>query len=123
VEIQRLLTYIRDEGQYLHKKEVKCQETQPNLSRQIKLYRLERGRFNAQHLRRLRDLAKLPGFTGKIVPGKHASDDGVGTREDDMDGEEIMEPIQPNSEDAEHEEEEITLAREFHNVMHVSLDN
>jgi len=31
---------------------------------------MERGRFNAHHLRRLTEISKLLGFTGNILPGE-----------------------------------------------------
>src|ERR1700722_1773183 len=68
IEIPRVVTHIRDERQFLLKKEAEYWESHPILSHQIKLYRMERCRFDAQHMRRFKDIARLPGFTGTITP-------------------------------------------------------
>lgn len=70
VEVPRLATYIRDEDTYLRSCEDQLRLSNPPLALQIALHREERGRYNAHHNRRLLDLAKLPGFTGFIIPGE-----------------------------------------------------
>jgi len=70
VEVRRLATYIRDEDTYLRSCEDQLCLSNPPLALQIALHREERGRYNAHHNRRLLDLAKLPGFTGTIIPGE-----------------------------------------------------
>lgn len=50
----------------------------PQLAHQVALYRIERGRFDAHHLRRLTEISRLPGFTGNIVPGE-SIDSGPGS--------------------------------------------
>jgi len=123
IEIQRLITYIQDEEKYLRAQELEYQVSQPAISHQITRYRLERSRYNAQHIRRLKELVALPGFTGKIGPGKHAGSDGLDVRVDDMD-----DSTRPSAEDVEleeeedAEEEEISLARDFDNIMHIAWD-
>ena len=69
VEIRRLATYIRDEDHFLLYSEKKALETDPRLALHIKLHRMERGRFNNRHRHRLRDIARLDGFSGSILPG------------------------------------------------------
>jgi len=69
VEIRRVATYIRDEDHFLRYWETQTRPTDPRLAHHIKLHRLERGRFNAYHQRRLRDIARLNGFSGNILPG------------------------------------------------------
>ena len=69
VEIRRVVTYIWDEDKFLRSKEADIMLENPGLARQVKIHRLERGRFNAQHMDRFRKLASLPGFTGSIIPG------------------------------------------------------
>lgn len=72
IEIRRLVTYVVDEDAYLRKKEEEVYETDPILAHHVRLHRLERGRFNSLHLKRLGDLSKLKGFTGTFVPGTGA---------------------------------------------------
>ena len=69
VEIARVVTYIRDEDKFLRSKEAEVILVNPGLARQVKIHRMERGRFNAQHMERFRKLASLPGFSGTIIPG------------------------------------------------------
>jgi hypothetical protein len=72
IEIRRVITYIRDEDLFLRLKEGEVREANPGLACQVKIYRMERGRFNEQHMQRFRKLASLPGFTGSIRPGTSA---------------------------------------------------
>jgi hypothetical protein len=69
VEIRRVATYIRDEDHFLLYSETKVQQTDPRLALQIKLHHNERGRFDRYHRHRLRDIARLDGFSGNILPG------------------------------------------------------
>ena len=64
-----MVTYIRDEDKFLRSKEAEVILVNPGLARQVKIHRMERGRFNAQHMERFRKLAFLPGFSGSIIPG------------------------------------------------------
>jgi hypothetical protein len=70
VEIRRVATYLRDENRYLRTCETQIQEFNPQLAHQVALHRMERGRFDAHHLRHLTQISQLPGFTGSILPGK-----------------------------------------------------
>ncbi|KAJ7851290.1 hypothetical protein B0H14DRAFT_3085820 [Mycena olivaceomarginata] len=63
VEIPRVVTWIRDEYKVLCRKE-------QELGVEVRRYRERRGRFDDGHMRRFWALAKEPGFTGSLVPGK-----------------------------------------------------
>lgn len=69
VEIPRVITYIADEEAFLLAKEADVRKTDPQLAHQITLYRLERGRADATHIRRFAKLAAVPGCTASIIPG------------------------------------------------------
>jgi hypothetical protein len=72
IEIRRVVTYIQDENVFLQLKEGEVREKNPGLACQVKIYRMERGHFNARHMQRFGKLASLPGFTGSITPGASA---------------------------------------------------
>jgi hypothetical protein len=69
VEVPRLTTYIRDEEAFLLQQEELLSQSDPPLSRQLRLRRLKLIRSNDLHIRRLNKLASLPGFSGTIEPG------------------------------------------------------
>ncbi|KAJ6600047.1 hypothetical protein DFH09DRAFT_902016 [Mycena vulgaris] len=71
IEIRRLVTYIRDEKEVLLKKESEVNLTDPHLAFFIGKYRLQRGRFDETHMKRLHTMVKKLGsrFTGTLVPG------------------------------------------------------
>lgn len=69
IEVRRVATYLRDEHRYLRYMEDKVRTSNPAIAHQIRLHRLLRGRFHSHHKRRLRDIARLPGFSGDIRPG------------------------------------------------------
>ncbi|KAK1236160.1 hypothetical protein PQX77_000591 [Marasmius sp. AFHP31] len=62
VEIQRLVTYMKEERDFLKSAEAYYQDRDPGLAYQIRVYRWERGRFDQQHRMRLRKIYALPGF-------------------------------------------------------------
>ncbi|THV00969.1 hypothetical protein K435DRAFT_597813, partial [Dendrothele bispora CBS 962.96] len=62
IEIRRVATYLRDEDIYLRRKEEKLASMDPDLARQIQVYWLCRGCFNAMHWKQLHEIAKLDGF-------------------------------------------------------------
>ena len=64
IEIHCVVTYIQDKDLFLHLKEGEIREANPGLACQEKIYRMEQGYFNEQHMQRFRKLASLPGFTG-----------------------------------------------------------
>ncbi|KAJ6547650.1 hypothetical protein B0H19DRAFT_1212174 [Mycena capillaripes] len=70
VEIRRLVTYMRDEQEFLAREEGRLREEGDNaIAHQVGLLRMERGRFTSVHMSRLGKLSKVPGFSGDIVPG------------------------------------------------------
>jgi len=127
VEIPRVITYIRDERQYLHKKEAEYQGSHPHLSHQIKLYRIERCRFDAQHMQRFKDIAKLCGFTGTIRPGQHIHSDVENAIGDTEDNEVLRSCLDIEEmeldEDEEADEEDIAVGQALHDVIRVSIDS
>ncbi|KAJ6469111.1 hypothetical protein DFH09DRAFT_1254063 [Mycena vulgaris] len=72
VEIPRVVTWIHDENTNLRDPGDKSQEEVEagiQMAVQIGLYRAQRGRFDAGHMRRFRKLALTPGFTGLLRRG------------------------------------------------------
>ncbi|KAJ3761727.1 hypothetical protein EV360DRAFT_92860 [Lentinula raphanica] len=69
-EITALLTYIHEESTYIRLKAEEMQHKDPLLSIQIQKYGWERARCNDLHIIKLQKLAKLPGFTGSLIPGR-----------------------------------------------------
>ncbi|KAJ7839093.1 hypothetical protein B0H13DRAFT_1457725, partial [Mycena leptocephala] len=71
IEICRLVTYIRDERVFLLAKEAEVRETDPHLAIFIGKYRMQRGRFDDDHMKHLRTMARKlgPRFSGTLVPG------------------------------------------------------
>ena len=74
IEVPRLATYIRDEDAYLRVKEVDIALSNPALAHQVGIHRMDRGRFNALHLRVLENIHHLPGYTGPIELGTHIAE-------------------------------------------------
>ncbi|KAJ7735271.1 hypothetical protein DFH07DRAFT_870772 [Mycena maculata] len=74
LEIHRFVTYMVDEEAFLAREE-ECLRTEGNegIAQQVRLLRMERGRFTSLHMKRLVKLSKLPGFTGNILPGVSVS--------------------------------------------------
>lgn len=68
-KIVRIVTHLRDKSAYLQYHEERLRPRDPMLSHQIAIHRNIRGRFNAQHHRRLAQIAALPGFSGSLEPG------------------------------------------------------
>lgn len=104
IEIPRLTTYIRDEEAFLLQREQSLLESDPPLSRQLRLRRLKLIRSNDLHIRRLETLATLPGFCGTIAPGtaldnaavqqadgysRPTPPENLGVEEDEEDGDEV----------------------------------
>src|SRR5208282_4918332 len=46
IEVPRLATYVHDEDIYLRRKEAELSLSHPTLALQVKIHRMERGRFN-----------------------------------------------------------------------------
>ncbi|KAF7300392.1 hypothetical protein HMN09_00922700 [Mycena chlorophos] len=71
VEIRRLVTYMRDEEQFLIYRERQLEAAgQARQACQVRKLRNLRGRFSVLHVTRLAKLSKLPGFTGSILVGE-----------------------------------------------------
>ena len=138
VEIRRVATHLRDEDHYLRACEEISRLTDPALARQISVHRMLRGRFKAHHQHCLQSIAKMPGFTGTIVPGE-CMDTGDGARvftmanphplggssgnEDASAGAaEIDDERAGLEQEAEDEEEDEELSRDLLAILHVLLD-
>ncbi|KAI0038697.1 hypothetical protein FA95DRAFT_1505189 [Auriscalpium vulgare] len=72
VEIPRFATFLRDEHLFLTAREAAVRSTDVILAHQIRLYRLEHGRFDEFHTERLHAIASLPKFSGSIECGTRA---------------------------------------------------
>jgi hypothetical protein len=96
IEIRRLVTYIRDEREFLESREKKIAETDPGLSWCVRCHRRQRERYDDIHLRRLNKLAAKAGtrFTGTLVPGVALNP--CGQNVEPMEG--VEEPAQTNAE-------------------------
>ena len=70
IEIKRVVTWIEDEDRFLRRKENEYKVSNPALSVQISRYRQRRSRSDYNHMQRFWALAKTPGFTGSLVPGR-----------------------------------------------------
>ncbi|KAK7022491.1 hypothetical protein R3P38DRAFT_2532722 [Favolaschia claudopus] len=121
VEIRRLVTYIRDEKEFLVKKEEEVKKTDPDLAFFVRQYRMRRGRFDELHMAKLQELKKeLRGrFTGTLEPGVRRKEE-VQVREGEMevdseeeeDEEEMPSEWETDDEDEEREEEHIAQVME-----------
>lgn len=71
IEIWRLVTHIKDEKEFLMKKEAELALVDPTLTFFVRRYRHQRGRFDEIHMKRLTNMVKKlgPSFTGTLVPG------------------------------------------------------
>ncbi|KAI6001444.1 hypothetical protein EDD15DRAFT_2361851 [Pisolithus albus] len=73
IEIHRVITYMRDEECFLRTCEEKINNIHPALGHQVSQHRKLHSQFNGSHLKRLHDIAMLPGFSGTLIPGVSAS--------------------------------------------------
>jgi hypothetical protein len=69
IEVCCVATYLRDKDCYLRYMEDKVRTSNPRIAHWIRLHRLLRRRFHSHHKRRLREIIRLPGFSGDIWPG------------------------------------------------------
>ncbi|KAJ7858418.1 hypothetical protein B0H13DRAFT_2237590 [Mycena leptocephala] len=85
IEIRRLVTYIRDKRVFLLAKEAEVRETDPHLAFFIGKYRMQRGRFDEDHMKRLRTLARKlgPHFSGTLLPEPTTQGDPMNTEEEE----------------------------------------
>ncbi|KAJ7680000.1 hypothetical protein B0H14DRAFT_3101793 [Mycena olivaceomarginata] len=120
LEIPRLLTYMADEKEFLvyHEERLR-KEGNAALAHQVRAHRLEYGRFDDLHRRRLYKLAKEPGFTASLSRGRPEVDvempDAAGVR-----------TRAPENDEEEGEEEEgddmDAIAEAFENIVHIAHD-
>ncbi|KAJ7912929.1 hypothetical protein B0H13DRAFT_1712828 [Mycena leptocephala] len=96
IEIRRLVTYIRDEQEFLESREKKIAKTDPGLSWYVRRHRRQREHYDDIHLRRLNKLAAKAGprFTGTLIPGVALNP--CGQNVEPMEG--VEEPAQTNAE-------------------------
>ena len=73
IEVPRLATYIRDEDVYLRVKEAELSTFNPALAHQVGIL-MERGCFNAHHLKVLGKIHLLASYTGPIEFGTHIAE-------------------------------------------------
>ncbi|KAI6014150.1 hypothetical protein BKA83DRAFT_4473883 [Pisolithus microcarpus] len=115
IEIRRVITYIRDEECFLRTCEKKISNIHPALAHQVSRRRNFHSQFNGFHLKRLHDIATLPGFSGNLHLGETrlqppSSQPLHGDTHQDLEEEE----------DVEREVEEASHA--LQDVMEVSFD-
>jgi len=134
IEVPQLATYIRDEDICLHDKEAELLLSHPALALQVGLHRMERGHFNAHHLKVLGKIYLLPGYTGPIRFGTHVAEASTTTEEDTT--EEPQTALPPTGTTPSHEEdleedldeeqagedEEIEVLGAFFSVLDMSVD-
>jgi len=131
IEVPRLATYIRDEDIYLRVKEAELSLSHPALAHQISLHRMERGRFNAHHLKVLGKIHFLPSYTGPIGFGTRAAE-APATQEEPQDPalspatgatpiheEDLEEEL---DEEQAGEDEEVLVLGAFFSVLDMSFD-
>ncbi|KAJ3775255.1 hypothetical protein FB446DRAFT_638291 [Lentinula raphanica] len=124
-EITSLLTYIHEESTYIQLKANELQHESPLLAIQIQKYGWERARCNDMHILRLQKLAKIPGFTGSLIPGRgalypliQAAKDtaSIHIKPNDHDNDQDAPPL---DEDTDEEDEELV---ELTTVLQISSD-
>ncbi|KAJ7343266.1 hypothetical protein DFH08DRAFT_1009750 [Mycena albidolilacea] len=119
VEIPRVVTWIRDENRFLRKMERILsdgegksdveKETDGYMAVQVRLYHQRRGRFDAGHLKRFHELARMPGFTGSLRCGVAVERREDGEDEMDVDDElapGMVEPHDPQAQGSDDEGDE-----------------
>ncbi|KAJ7911697.1 hypothetical protein B0H13DRAFT_2328079 [Mycena leptocephala] len=113
IEIRRLVTYIRDERVFLLAKEAEVRETDSHLAIFIGKYRMQRGRFDEDHMKRLRTMVF-------VLPHLQASPQGdrMDTEEEEGEAAAVAAELELEGEDAEVEE----LAEAIETVMVLATD-
>ena len=126
VEVRRVATHLQDEDLFLRAQEDIVNVVNSHLAHQIAVYWMVRGRFNSHHIRRLRQIAVLHGFTGTASVGvalevpdipiqaPAARDDTLKDR-DMLASEELLE-LQ------EEQEQEEQLDNDILDILNVSMD-
>lgn len=124
-EIRRLVTFMKTERQELLEKERELMGTDVTLALQVRAYRLERGRFDMIHRKRLLSITKLSGFDWANAKYFRAgTPHGLNrTRPSNewADDEEIDAPEPGEEEDDDNEEEEETMGA-VDAVLSIALD-
>jgi hypothetical protein len=156
IEIRRVITWIRDENCFLRRMERSMRviegkteeqiEVDALMAVQVRLYREQRGRFDAGHLENFWKLAQTPGFTGSLrcgVPVEHreveqrlrdlctqlGDDTGADEMEVDEEGPEMGRPETPrpvgesDDEDEGHEAREEMVSGLLYQISMLALDN
>ena len=135
VEVRRVATYLRDEDCYLRYMEDKVRTSNARIAHQIRLHQLLRRRFHSHHKRRLREIARLPGFSGDIRPGiSERTGKGESAsvwemlkapeeeEDDPMEDDDRPEDQQEADEEEEAEEAEEELIQRMSSVLTISHD-
>jgi hypothetical protein len=130
IELRRMATHLRDEDVYLRSQEDSLKDVAPHLAHQISVYRMRRGRFNSHHIRRIRQIAVLEGFTGIASVGValDAVNAGVdaaagGDVEHGDDDIEVTGELLDLQEEQEGQEEEEQLDNDLLDILCVSMDH
>ncbi|KAJ7832588.1 hypothetical protein B0H13DRAFT_2370880 [Mycena leptocephala] len=116
IEIRRLITYMGDENVPHFEEGRLREEGDERIAHQVRLLRMERGRFTSLHMERFTKLSKIPGFTGNILPGTSIS------RERHTP---VVRDVQMRAhlhEEDEDDDEGDHLAAAFMNILRVSSD-
>ena len=119
-EIRRLVTFMKVEREELMEKERELWELDPGLALQVQRFRLERGRFNSQHRKRLLSVLQLKGFEqanekyfSPGTPVEHRRK----AHEDEMDTGVSTEKEDEEREDQESEDEEVWIDEEEEELL------
>ncbi|KAG6327601.1 hypothetical protein ID866_11488 [Astraeus odoratus] len=75
IEVRRFVTYLQDEDRYLHDCEMVLLSSSPALAYQVRILHNIHRRFNELHVNCLLDIARLPGFSGMLIPSKSTKDE------------------------------------------------
>ncbi|KAK7047994.1 hypothetical protein R3P38DRAFT_3306983 [Favolaschia claudopus] len=107
VEIRRLVTYIKDEWEFLLKKVAEVQETDPQAFF-VERYRMERSRFDGVHMERLQAFAKQYGhrFTGTLRPGVRMKEESGEQGNEEVEEDSDVEIVSDDEGDWETDEED-----------------
>ncbi|KAL0058015.1 hypothetical protein AAF712_015322 [Marasmius tenuissimus] len=133
VEIKRLVTYMKEERNFLKARELQVSHYDPHLAHQITIYRWERGRFNDLHRTRLRNIYKLQGFKHEnikfFIPStglKRQSDEDWEEVEDNLSKERPEEDgnwEDDNDEDNDDDDDESAAVDAIATVLGVAYDS
>ncbi|KAJ7781733.1 hypothetical protein DFH07DRAFT_728833 [Mycena maculata] len=133
VEIHRFVTYMHDEDDFLTRQEDRLREDgDEGMAHQVRLVRMERGRFTSLHMSRFAKLSKMGGFTGDLMPGISVSRE----RHVDVERDAAMRPCSPierapvseagyeqDEDEASDDDEEVArLTAGLINIVRVSSD-